>query len=77
MIPDENDIGNAQFGDRVYFTEEYDNGNVLVPENMGAIVRNDPTPDEIPVAEGHHLVEIDYDGRYYVVEAPYEILAMQ
>ncbi len=77
MIPDENDIGNAQFGDYVYFTKEYDNGNVLVPEDMGAIVRNDPTPDEIPVAEGHHLVEIHYEGRYHDIEAPYEILAMQ
>jgi hypothetical protein len=37
MIQDQDriDVENAQFGDWVYFTEEYDAGNVIVPEETG------------------------------------------
>ena len=74
---DENAVENAQFGDWVYFIREYDACNVVVPEGMGAMVRNDPLPDELPVPDGFHMVQIDLDGRYYEIEVPYDVLAMQ
>ena len=71
------DIENATFGDRVYFIKEYDAGNVIVPEEMGARVINELSPDREWITGGCHTVEIDLDGRYYEIEVPYDVLAMQ
>lgn len=74
---EEDDVRNAQFGDYVYFTEEYDAGDVIVPEDKGAMVRNEVLPDEVPIAADHHIVEIEHGGRYYELEVPCDVLAMQ
>ena len=76
-IMNENAIENAVFGDWVYFIVEYDAGNILVPEDTGARIRNDPMPDEMPIPDGYHSVDIKLYGRYYEIEVPYDVLEMQ
>ena len=74
---DEHAVENAEFGDWVYFTERYYTADILVPEDTRAMVRNDLLPDEMPVTDGFHMVQIELDGRYYEIEVPYDMLAMQ
>lgn len=71
------DVENAQFSDWVYFTEEYDAGNVIVPAETGGRVCTDRMPDEVPVSPGYHDVQIDINGKYYEIEVPYDVLGMQ
>ena len=73
----EDDIENAVFGDWVYFTEDYDEGSIVIPAGTGARVRNELSPDREFITDGCHTVDIDIDGRYYEIEAPYEVLDMQ
>lgn len=74
---DTTSVENAEFGDRVYFTVEYDAGNIMVPEGTGAMIRDEQMPDEISIEDNCHTVDIDLDGRYYEIEVPYDVLAMQ
>ena len=73
----EDDIENAVFGDWVYFTEDYDDGAIIIPAGTGAIVRNELSPDREFITPGCHTVDIGVDGRHYEIEAPYEVLDMQ
>jgi hypothetical protein len=71
------DIENAEFGDWVYFVRDYDTGSVIIPEGMGAMIRNELSPDCEWITAGHHTVDIDFGGKYCEIEAPYDVLAMQ
>ena len=51
-IMNENTVENAIFGDWVYFTAEYDAGNILIPEGTGARIRNERMDDEIAIPDG-------------------------
>ena len=77
ITQDRIDVMNAQFSDWVYFTKEYDAGNVIVPAETGGRVCTDRMPDEMPVSSDCHDVQIDINGKYYEIEAPYDVLAMQ
>lgn len=74
---DEDNIAGAVFGTWVYFTEDYDEGSIIVPYGTGARVRNELSPDREFITDGYHTVDIDIDGRYYEIEAPYDVLALQ
>ena len=70
-------IVNAVFGDWVYFKEDYDEGSITIPAGMGARVRNELSQDREFITNGYHTVDIDFEGRYYEIEVPFEVLGMQ
>jgi hypothetical protein len=74
---DRMDVECAGFSDYVYFKHEYDAGSVIVPEGMGGRICTERLPDEMPVCDDCHDVQIDLDGKYYEIEVPYEVLGMQ
>ena len=78
MVPqDRIDVENAVFGGHMYFLREYDVGAVTVPEHTGAKVYNELGPDCEWIEEGYHMVNVKVDGKYYEIEVPYDVLAMQ
>ena len=78
VIPqDRIDVMNAEHGDYVYFLCDYGVGAITVPEHAGARIRDELGPDCKWIEEGCHMVDVKVDGKYYEIEVPYDVLAMQ
>ena len=71
------EVENAKYGDWLYFASEYDAGHITVPPGTGGRICTERAPDEVAVRPGHHDIQIDFEGGYYEIEAPYHILRMQ